>query len=223
MRICRATARGLRLAAGSTVRWARCLEQALARAQEVATAVETVDYVVVHEHKEMRELWRIREASAGIVTRLPDGGEAWPNWEDSAVPGEPRGLPADLYALMDKYELRGIPFGHFGEGCVHVRISFNFGTEEGIKQFESFMNEAAELVSSYGGSLSGEHGDGRARSALLDRMYSDEMRALFEQFKEIFDPENFFNPGVLVKADAVTQGLRMAPGQRRFELTRSTR
>lgn len=70
------------------------LEHALARAQEVATAVETVDYVVVHEQKEMRELWRIREASAGIVTRLPDGGEAWPNWEDSAVPGEPRGLPA---------------------------------------------------------------------------------------------------------------------------------
>lgn len=196
------------------------LEHALARAQEVATAVETVDYVVVHEQKEMRELWRIREASAGIVTRLPDGGEAWPNWEDSAVP--PENLAdylRDLYALMDKYELRGIPFGHFGEGCVHVRISFNFGTEEGVKQFESFMNEAAELVSSYGGSLSGEHGDGRARSALLDRMYSDEMRALFEQFKEIFDPENFFNPGVLVKADAVTQGLRMAPGQRRFELT----
>ncbi|MFW9155580.1 FAD-binding and (Fe-S)-binding domain-containing protein [Corynebacterium striatum] len=140
------------------------LEQALARAQEVATAVEIVDYVVVHEHKEMRELWRIREASAGIVTCLPDGGEAWPNWEDSAVP--PENLAdylRDLYALMDKYELRGIPFGHFGEGCVHVRISFNFGTEEGVKQFESFMNEAAELVSSYGGSLSGEHGDGRAR------------------------------------------------------------
>ncbi|OHO70894.1 dimethylmenaquinone methyltransferase [Corynebacterium sp. HMSC036D03] len=196
------------------------LAQALACAQEVATAVETVDYVVVHGEQEMRELWRIREAAAGIVTRLPDGGEAWPNWEDSAVP--PENLAdylRDLYALMAKHELRGIPFGHFGEGCVHVRISFDFGTEEGIAQFESFMNEAAELVSAHGGSLSGEHGDGRARSALLDRMYSQEMRELFEQFKEIFDPENFFNPGVLVKPEAVTEGLRMAPGQRRFELT----
>ena len=120
---------------------------------------------------------------------------------------------------MAKHELRGIPFGHFGKGCVHVRISFDFGTDEGIAQFESFMNEAAELVSAHGGSLSGEHGDGRARSALLDRMYSQEMRERFEQFKEIFDPENFFNPGVLVKPEAVTEGLRMAPGQRRFELT----
>lgn len=196
------------------------LEEALALAEDVAASVETVDHVIVHEHAEMRGLWRIREASAGIVTRLPDGGEAWPNWEDSAVP--PENLAEylrDLYALMDKYSLRGIPFGHFGEGCVHVRISFDFGTEEGVRQFKAFMEDAAELVSSHGGSLSGEHGDGRARSALLDRMYSVEMRRVFEEFKLIFDPDKLFNPGVLVWADATDQGLRMAPGQRTFELT----
>lgn len=196
------------------------LEEALALAEDVAASVETVDHVIVHEHAEMRGLWRIREASAGIVTRLPDGGEAWPNWEDSAVP--PENLAEylrDLYALMDKYSLRGIPFGHFGEGCVHVRISFDFGTEEGVRQFKAFMEDAAELVSSHGGSLSGEHGDGRARSALLDRMYSAEMRRVFEEFKLIFDPDKLFNPGVLVWADATDQGLRMAPGQRTFELT----
>lgn len=193
---------------------------AIARAEEVAQSVNTVDYVVVSEPLEMRELWRIREASAGIVTRLPDGGEAWPNWEDSAVP--PENLAdylRNLYALMDKYDLRGIPFGHFGEGCVHVRISFDFGTPEGIAAFEAFMNDAAVLVSSYGGSLSGEHGDGRARSALLKHMYSDDMRGVFEQFKLLFDPDKLFNPGVLVWADEVTDGLRMAPGQRTFELT----
>lgn len=196
------------------------LEEAEALAKTVAASVSTVDSVVVSEPKEMRELWRIREASAGVVTRLPDGGEAWPNWEDSAVP--PENLAdylRDLYALMDKYSLRGIPFGHFGEGCVHVRISFDFGSEEGIEIFNKFMNEAAELVSSYDGSLSGEHGDGRARSALLDRMYSEEMRALFKQFKNILDPDGLFNPGVLVDPDEVTEGLRMAPGQRTFELT----
>ncbi|MDN6155181.1 MAG: FAD-binding oxidoreductase [Corynebacterium casei] len=196
------------------------LEEAEALAKTVAAAVSTVDSVVVSEPKEMRELWRIREASAGVVTRLPDGGEAWPNWEDSAVP--PENLAdylRDLYALMDKYSLRGIPFGHFGEGCVHVRISFDFGSAEGIEIFNKFMNEAAELVSSYDGSLSGEHGDGRARSALLDRMYSEEMRALFKQFKNILDPDGLFNPGVLVDPDEVTEGLRMAPGQRTFELT----
>ncbi|MDN6361221.1 FAD-binding and (Fe-S)-binding domain-containing protein, partial [Corynebacterium casei] len=196
------------------------LDEAEALAETVAVSVHTVDSVVVSEPKEMRELWRIREASAGVVTRLPDGGEAWPNWEDSAVP--PENLAdylRDLYALMDKYSLRGIPFGHFGEGCVHVRISFDFGSAEGIEIFNKFMNEAAELVSSYDGSLSGEHGDGRARSALLDRMYSEEMRALFKQFKNILDPDCLFNPGVLVDPDEVTEGLRMAPGQRTFELT----
>lgn len=196
------------------------LDEAEALAETVAVSVRTVDSVVVSEPKEMRELWRIREASAGVVTRLPDGGEAWPNWEDSAVP--PENLAdylRDLYALMDKYSLRGIPFGHFGEGCVHVRISFDFGSAEGIEIFNKFMNEAAELVSSYDGSLSGEHGDGRARSALLDRMYSEEMRALFKQFKNILDPDCLFNPGVLVDPDEVTDGLRMAPGQRTFELT----
>ena len=196
------------------------LEEAEALAETVAASVSTVDSVVVSEPKEMRELWRIREASAGVVTRLPDGGEAWPNWEDSAVP--PENLAdylRDLYALMDKYSLRGIPFGHFGEGCVHVRISFDFGSEKGIEIFNKFMNEAAELVSSYDGSLSGEHGDGRARSALLDRMYSEEMRELFQQFKNILDPDGLFNPGVLVDPDEVTDGLRMAPGQRKFELT----
>ncbi|MDN6738977.1 MAG: FAD-binding oxidoreductase, partial [Corynebacterium casei] len=196
------------------------LDEAEALAETVAVSVHTVDSVVVSEPKEMRELWRIREASAGVVTRLPDGGEAWPNWEDSAVP--PENLAdylRDLYTLMDKYSLRGIPFGHFGEGCVHVRISFDFGSAEGIEIFNKFMNEAAELVSSYDGSLSGEHGDGRARSALLDRMYSEEMRALFKQFKNILDPDCLFNPGVLVDPDEVTEGLRMAPGQRTFELT----
>ncbi|MGO3068353.1 FAD-binding and (Fe-S)-binding domain-containing protein [Corynebacterium casei] len=196
------------------------LDEAEALAETVAAFVATVDSVVVSNPQEMRELWRIREASAGVVTRLPDGGEAWPNWEDSAVP--PENLAdylRDLYALMDKYSLRGIPFGHFGEGCVHVRISFDFGSAEGIEIFNKFMNEAAELVSSYDGSLSGEHGDGRARSALLDRMYSEEMRALFKQFKNILDPDCLFNPGVLVDPDEVTDGLRMAPGQRTFELT----
>ena len=196
------------------------LEEAVAAAQALTETVEHIGAVVVSDYAEARALWRIREASAGTVTRLPDGGEAWPNWEDSAVPPENlAGYLRDLYALMDRYGYRGIPFGHFGEGCVHVRISFDFHTTEGITTFNSFMNDAAELVSSYGGSLSGEHGDGRARSSLLHTMYSPEMRDLFEQFKLIFDPQSIMNPGVLVWADAVTDGLRMEPAQRKNEIT----
>lgn len=196
------------------------LEEAQDAAERVAASVETIDHVVVTDQAEMRELWRIRESSAGTVTRLPDGGEAWPNWEDSAVP--PQNLAdylRDLYALMDRYGLRGIPFGHFGEGCVHLRISFDFQSDAGVTAFRGFMDDAAALVTSYGGSLSGEHGDGRARSSLLGAMYSDEMLELFQRFKLIFDPDHVFNPGVIVWPDEVTDGLRMDRGQRHFEIT----
>lgn len=174
---------------------------------------------IVTDPEEMRALWRIREAAAGIVTRLPDGGEAWPNWEDSAVP--PENL-ADylqgLYDLMAHHGLRGIPFGHFGEGCVHVRISFDLESEEGRRTFRRFMRDAALLVTSHGGSLSGEHGDGRARSSLLRAMYSPALRDVFEQFKLIFDPDRIFNPGVLVWAENFAEGLRIGRGQRRHEI-----
>ncbi|WP_080793827.1 FAD-binding and (Fe-S)-binding domain-containing protein [Corynebacterium pacaense] len=194
--------------------------EAVEAALGLAEGVDTLGHLVVSDPAEMRELWRIRESAAGTATRLPEGGEAWPNWEDSAVP--PENLAAylrDLYALMDRYDYRGIPFGHFGEGCVHVRISFDFTTPEGVSTFEAFMGEAATLASSHGGSLSGEHGDGRARSALLDRMYPPEILELFEEFKLIFDPDRIFNPGVLVWADPLTRGLRMDQGQRHLDIT----
>jgi len=192
-----------------------------AEAQERAAGLgHGVEKRIVTDPEEMRALWRIREAAAGIVTRLPDGGEAWPNWEDSAVP--PENLAAylrELYDLMAFHELRGIPFGHFGEGCVHVRISFDFESEEGLRTFRRFMRDAARLVTEHGGSLSGEHGDGRARSALLKRMYSPPLRDVFEQFKLIFDPDRVFNPGVLVWAEDFGEGLRMGRAQRRHEVT----
>ncbi|MBZ8178407.1 FAD-binding protein [Corynebacterium sp. 3HC-13] len=194
------------------------LEEACELAHQVVGVTPVLDAVVVHDQTDMRGLWHIRESAAGIVTRLPDGGEAWPNWEDSAVP--PENLAdylRDLYDLMAKHKYQGIPFGHFGEGCVHVRISFDFSSQAGISQFTSFMKEAAQLVSRHGGSLSGEHGDGRARSALLSEMYSPAMRKLFEEFSLIFDPDRVFNPGVLVWADPVDDGLRMDPGQIRHD------
>ncbi|RLZ03627.1 FAD-binding oxidoreductase [Kocuria tytonicola] len=179
-----------------------------------------VDSVVVGDPAQARALWHIREAGAGIVTRLPDGGEAWPGWEDSAVPPARLGeYLRDLYALLDEMDLRGIPFGHFGEGCVHIRISFDFSTEAGVAQYREFIERAAELVHRYGGSVSGEHGDGRARSELLGTIYTPQALAAFARFKRIFDPENVFNPGVVVDPEPLDQGIRPGPGARTFELT----
>lgn len=196
------------------------VEQARGNAEDFVASVTTAtSSIVVTEHAEARALWRIREAAAGIVTRLPDGGEAWPSWEDSAVP--PKHLAhylRDLYALMDRHGLRGIPFGHFGEGCVHIRLSFTLGTDEGVADFRSFMEEAADTIARYGGSVSGEHGDGRARSELLRRIYSREALEAFRTFKNILDPGRIFNPGVLVDPEVVDDRVRPGPGQRSFEL-----
>ncbi|MDP9693869.1 UNVERIFIED_ORG: FAD/FMN-containing dehydrogenase/Fe-S oxidoreductase [Arthrobacter globiformis] len=198
------------------------VEEAQSRALELTQSVaeRLVDSVIVPEGPQARALWRIREAGAGIATRLPDGGEAWPGWEDSAVPPAQLGdYLRDLYALMDKYEFTGIPFGHFGEGCVHLRISFDLVSPDGVEKYRSFIQAAAELVSRYGGSASGEHGDGRARSELLSTIYSPQALRAFAEFKRVFDPDGLFNPGVLVDPEPLDQGIRPGPGARTFDIT----
>ncbi len=178
----------------------------------VATAPECV---IVTDPETRARLWGIREAAAGIATRRADGAEAWPGWEDSAVPAEHlASYLRDLDALMARRELQGIPFGHFGHGCIHVRIDFDLATPAGIEAYRGFVEEAADLVASYGGSMSGEHGDGRARSELLPRMYSPQMLALFRRFKEIFDPGYRFNPGVLVDPEPLDAAIRADAGLR---------
>ena len=155
-----------------------------------------------------RALWRIREDGAGLGGRTPAGAPAWPGWEDAAVP--PRHLGAylrDFAALMAEHGLDGLTFGHFGDGCVHVRIDFPFSTEPG--RYRPFAVAAAQLVGKYGGSMSGEHGDGRARGELLPAMYSPEAIDTMAAVKAIFDPGNVFNPGVLVDPAPLDADLRV--------------
>jgi FAD/FMN-containing dehydrogenase/Fe-S oxidoreductase len=154
---------------------------------------------VVESPAERRSLWRVREDGAGLAARLVDGGESWPGWEDSAV--APENLAAylrDFRKLLTTHGLTGVLYGHFGAGCVHVRIDFDLATEPGRAATRRFVAEAAALVVEHGGTLSGEHGDGRARGELLEVMYSHRMIRTFAAFKEIFDPEGLLNPGVIV-------------------------
>ncbi|MDH6131727.1 FAD/FMN-containing dehydrogenase/Fe-S oxidoreductase [Kitasatospora sp. MAA4] len=189
---------------------AEALDAARALADAVRrTARATVS--VVTDASEQRQLWSIREAGAGIVTRLPDGSEAWPGWEDSAVPVERLGgYLRDLRSLLGRHGLRGVPYGHFGEGCVHLRLDFPLTDPQRLPEFRSFMEEAADLVVSHGGSLSGEHGDGQARAELLPRMYPPEIIDLFGRFKRIWDPANLLNPGALVDPRPLDADLRFA-------------
>lgn len=170
-----------------------------ARAQAIAEASASDAVMIKPAGPEATTLWRIRADGAGLGGSTPEGAQAWPGWEDSAVPPAHLGeyLRA-LRTLMDQHGLQGLMYGHFGDGCVHVRIDFPFDTAAGVPIFREFMEQAADLAASFGGSLSGEHGDGRARSELLPRMYTPAMMALFAQVKTLFDPDNLLNPGVLV-------------------------
>ncbi|MGO9778623.1 MAG: FAD-binding and (Fe-S)-binding domain-containing protein [Streptosporangiaceae bacterium] len=168
---------------------------------------------IVTDPAAMRTLWGIREAGAGILTRGADGREAWPGWEDTAVPPEQLGpYLREFRQLMDDHGRRGAYYGHFGDGCVHIRIDFDLITATGIAAFRRFITEAADLVTAHGGSLSGEHGDGQARSELLPRMYSPAMIAAFAQFKGIWDPRDRMNPGAVVRPRRLDADVRVYVG-----------
>jgi Fe-S oxidoreductase len=143
------------------------------------------------------------------VPGQPDG---WPGWEDSAVPVE-KVAPylRDLRKLFDKHGYHPSLYGHFGQGCVHCRVGFDLYTAEGVANFKSFMSEAADLVVSYGGSLSGEHGDGQARGEFLPKMFGEKLYQAFREYKRIWDPHWKMNPGKKVDAYGITENLRLGP------------
>ncbi|MFE5630459.1 FAD-binding and (Fe-S)-binding domain-containing protein [Streptomyces sp. NPDC056543] len=180
-----------------------------AAARGLVRAADALDSAVVVDAADQRALWRIREDAAGTATRMPGGGEAWPGWEDCAVP--PARLGAylrEFRALLAEHGLRGAPYGHFGDGCIHVRIDFDLYSGAGVGRFRAFSEAVADLVVAHGGSLSGEHGDGQARAELLPRMYGSELVALFGAVKDVWDPDGGLNPGMLVRPLPLDEGLR---------------
>jgi FAD/FMN-containing dehydrogenase/Fe-S oxidoreductase len=165
---------------------------------------------LVENAAEAKALWKIREDGAGLAARTTDPpGSA--GWEDAAVPPEHLGkYLREFEALMRDRGLTGVPYGHFGDGCIHIRINFRLNDAGGRRDFRQFLTAAAQLVAGYGGSMSGEHGDGRARGELLPLMYSREAMATFAAAKNIFDPHDVLNPGVIVAPRALDADLRDA-------------
>ncbi|MGW4537626.1 FAD-binding and (Fe-S)-binding domain-containing protein [Streptomyces chartreusis] len=185
--------------------------EARARAEAIVRAADVVGSTVVTDPGGQRALWRIREDASGTATRMPDGSEAWPGWEDCAVPPQRLGAYLrDFRALLTAHGLRGTPYGHFGDGCIHVRIDFDLLTGPGVAAFRRFSEELAEVVVAHGGSLSGEHGDGQARAELLPKMYGHDMVRLFERAKAVWDPDDLLNPGMLVRPAPLDANLRFS-------------
>jgi FAD/FMN-containing dehydrogenase/Fe-S oxidoreductase len=181
--------------------------EARAAAMRIIGDADCVDALVV-TGSPARALWRVREDGAGLGGRTPAGAPAWPGWEDAAVPPQHLGAYLrDFGALMREHGLDGLIYGHFGDGCVHVRIDFPLASAPG--PFREFVVAAAQLVGKYGGSMSGEHGDGRARGELLRYMYSPQAIGTFAAVKAIFDRGKVFNPGVLVDPAPLDADLRV--------------
>jgi FAD/FMN-containing dehydrogenase/Fe-S oxidoreductase len=166
---------------------------------------------VLTDRAEQKAVWKVRESGVG-ASRVPHVEDALPSWEDSAVPPERLGdYLRDFVKLLHRYHYDYTLFGHFGQGCIHSRITFHTRTPEGVRQYRAFMNDAADLVVSYGGSLSGEHGDGQAKGELLPKMFDPELMAAFHEFKRIWDPDWKMNPGKLIDANPLTSDLRYGP------------
>ncbi|MGA8047143.1 MAG: FAD-binding and (Fe-S)-binding domain-containing protein [Dermatophilaceae bacterium] len=168
--------------------------------------------LVVTDQLDATALWRIREDGAGLSSTSPRGRPAHAGWEDAAVSPERLGAYLrDFDDLLIEHDLTGLPYGHFGDGCLHIRVDVPL---DGSTAYRSFVEAAADLVVSYGGSLSGEHGDGRARSELLTRMYSTDALAVMAAVKDGFDPDCLLNPGVLVDPAPLDRDLRLQPAVR---------
>jgi FAD/FMN-containing dehydrogenase/Fe-S oxidoreductase len=169
-----------------------------------------------HSEAEAARVWKVRESALGASVFVPGEPMGWEGWEDSAVP--PARLGAylrELFALIERYGYRTPMYGHFGQGCVHLRISFDLKTAAGTAKYRQFLDEAADIVLRHGGSFSGEHGDGQARAALLPKMYGPELMQAFADFKALWDPLNRMNPGKLIDPVAVydpVENLRVGPG-----------
>lgn len=184
------------------------------RAENLVAAAAASEGWIIDDENRAAQLWKIRADGAGLAGVSLDK-PAYGGWEDAAVPPQHLGeYLREFDALLNRHGLHGLPYGHFGDGCVHCRIDFPLTAADGAERYKAFVEEAARLVARFKGSMSGEHGDGRARSALLPHMYSPEALALFGQVKALFDPKNLLNPGVLVDPAPVEADLRMVASTR---------
>ena len=162
------------------------------------------------DKQQAKRVWEVRESALGATSHVPGEPFNWEGWEDAAVaPEKLGGYLRDLRKMFAAYGYKGSLYGHFGHGCVHTRINFDLQSKDGIARFRKFIEEAADLVVSYGGSLSGEHGDGQSRGELLPKMFGPELIQAFRDFKSAWDPDWKMNPGKVIDPYKIDENLRL--------------
>jgi len=198
------------------------IEASEALAKKLMEHLKSVDnppsMELLEKPEETEKIWKLRESGLGATAHVPGMPPSWPGWEDSAVaPDQVGNYLRDLRDLMSRYGYEASIYGHFGQGCLHMRVTFDLLTAEGIRKYRAFVGEAADLVVKYGGSLSGEHGDGQSRAELLPKMFSSDILRAFQEFKAIWDPSNKMNPGKLVDPNPITSNLRLGTDYRPWQ------
>ncbi len=172
--------------------------------------------IAQYTEEQAARVWKVRESGLGASVFVPEEKSGWEGWEDSAVPPEMLGAYLrELFALIQQFGYISPMYGHFGQGCVHLRISFDLRTADGVAKYRDFIERAADIVLKYGGSFSGEHGDGQSRACLLPKMFGPELMHAFAEFKALWDPTNRMNPGKLIDPVAVydaVDNLRIGAG-----------
>src|SRR6267378_4347827 len=181
-------------------------------------SVSTPPSIRTYTATEAKAVWQIRESGPRAAAFAPGAPAEWEGWDDAAVPPEKLGgYLRDIRSLMNEYGYHGAFYGHFGHGCIHMRVTFDLESESGIRKYGEFIERAADLVVSYGGSLSGEHGDGQSRAALLPKMFGPELIKAFGEFKVAWDPKNKLNPHKVVDAYLPTENLRLGADYKPLE------
>jgi len=184
--------------------------QARALMHSLSHGVKPPGMRLFNDKRQAKQVWDVRESALGATSHVPGEPPGWEGWEDAAVTPEKLGsYLRDLHKLMQGYGYRSALYGHFGHACVHMRINFDLESREGIAKYRKFVEEAADLVISYGGSLSGEHGDGQSRAELLPKMFGPELVHAFQEFKALWDPDWKMNPGKLVEPYKLDENLRL--------------
>ncbi|HEX3719662.1 MAG TPA: FAD-binding and (Fe-S)-binding domain-containing protein [Verrucomicrobiae bacterium] len=184
--------------------------KARALMEEMKKHPEVLGVKLYDDPEEEKLIWEVREAGLGVTARVPGDPVTWEGWEDSAVPpAKIGGYLRDLRNLLERFGYKCSLYGHFGDGCIHTRIEFGLKTKDGIEHYRRFVHAAAELVTNYGGSISGEHGDGQSKADLLPIMFGEELVQAFREFKSIWDPQNKMNPGKVVNAFHNNENLRL--------------
>ena len=169
----------------------------------------------IYSAAEAKAVWKIRESGPRAASAVPGSLPRWEGWDDASVAPEKLGpYLRELRALLDEYEYQAAFYGHFGHGCIHMQVSFDFESEAGIRKYAEFIERGADLVIRYGGSLSGEHGDGQSRGALLPKMFGPDLMRAFGEFKGVWDPRNRMNPHKLIDAYQPTENLRLGADYR---------